>query len=573
MARRCGRCWAATCQAGWLGPGFDAEFLLAKVDVVQFGDEDLAADEDRFVAAIEWAEQNAARIISSSLTFRDFVDKADYAPTQLDGNTALSTRMVDEAARRGVLIVNAIGNFGPDPMTLWAPADADSIIAVGAIDTLGQPVTLSGSRSSSRGPTANGRLKPELVTLGKGLTAARSRDLNAYDSDLEGTSYTTPLIAGVAAMFMQAWPNLTIMAVRSALILSATRADNPDNNVGFGVPNVSSAILFPEGLQAVGITAVNLQNELTTIQPTFTWSAPLHDSRFGPVRYRLEVATDPAFTSLVYTDTTSIAFSLTVKRPLKPAPQLFWRVVAEAFPDIRRSTRVSAPFSMPKWVQLTTLNDPRGSFTDEQRPILRWDPLAAPPPSGPLLFDVQVLNAVNGVIVATLRNLTTVSTQPPEPLAANVNYRWRVIARSALGIADTTTSLGTFVVTSATKPPVTLLYQNFPNPFPRLDLGENSTHIWFDVNSASPVELAVYDLRGRLVRQLIPAASSCGTVTLEAGEYGRGISGETDPCVATEWNGRNEHGETVARGVYVLRLRAGGTSQIKRIVYMPDDGR
>jgi hypothetical protein len=233
---------------------------------------------------------------------------------------------------------------------------------------------------------------------------------------------------------------------------------------------------------------------------------------------------------------------------------------------------VSAPFSVPKWVRLTTLNGPGATFTDNPRPVLRWEPLAAPPPSGPLTFDVQIFNAQNGVVVATVRNLTGASTQPPAPLAANINYGWRVIARSPLGIADTTQSQGRFVVTSQTKPPTTLLYQNFPNPFPRPDLGETATHIWFDVNTASTVELAVYDLRGRLIKQLIPATPSCGNVTLEAGEYGRGTSGQTDPCVATQWNGTNEKGETVGRGVYVLRLRAGGTTQIKRILYMPTDG-
>ncbi|MGQ0813472.1 MAG: S8 family serine peptidase [Gemmatimonadota bacterium] len=543
-----------------VGPAFEADFLLAKVDLNEGSDQDVAADEDRWIAAVEWADSMGARIISSSLVYRDFIDKADYPPGVLSGDSARVTRMADEAARRGILVINAMGNFGPSPLSLWAPADADSIIAVGAVGALGEPLSISG-----RGPTADGRLKPELVALGEGLTGASSLTPNGYDNNLAGTSYTTPLIAGGAAMFMQAWPGLTIMAVRTALMLSGTRSENPDNNVGFGVPNIASAILFPEGLLPVGITGVNLQNELTTIQPTFTWSAPLVNQRLLPVTYNLQIATDPQFTNIIYNDTTQNS-SLTIRRPLRPAPALFWRVVAEAFPDIRRTTRQTLPFSVPDWVRLLNLNRPTGNFTDSLRPTFRWESLAAPAPSGPLLYDVQVLVAQTGVPVFDATNLTTTSVQPPNPLTPNIAFRWRVIARSPLGPADTVLS-NIFVITSETNPPATLLYQNFPNPFPRTDLGEPNTRIWFDVNARSAVELAIFDLRGRLIRQLIPAQSSCGTVTLEPGVYGR--AADTDPCVSTQWDGRDARGGAVPRGVYILRMRADGTDQIKKILYLP----
>lgn len=549
-----------------VGPAFDALFILAKVDLNQPGAEDVAADEDRWVAAVEWADSMGARIISSSIGYRDFIDQPDYPVSVLDGNTALSTRMADEAARRNILVVNAAGNLGPAPQSLWAPADADSIIAVGAVDALGVPLN-----SSSRGPTADGRLKPELVAVGTGISGARSSEPGGYDGDLEGTSFSTPFIAGIAAMFMEAWPNLTIMAVRNALLLSGTRSENANNDVGFGVPNVAGAILFPEGLTAAGITGVNLQNELVTIQPTFTWSAGgLVHPAMQPVRYRLEIASDPAFTNIVYTDTISTVTSLTVKQPLKPAPSLWWRVIAEAFPGIRRTTRSTAPFSVPDWVRLLTLNSPTPELTDSTRPVLRWEPMAAPPPLGPLSYDVQILNAQTGAPVMTLRNLSTASVQPPEPLVPNVAYRWRVIARTQTNVADTTESRSQFIVTSTTAPPVTLLYQNFPNPFPHADIGELSTRIWFDVNTTSAVELSIHDLRGRLIRWLIPAAPACGNIVLEPGEYGRSTA-EPDPCIATSWDGRNSNGELVGRGVYLLRLRAGGTDQVKKIVFIPPE--
>lgn len=365
-------------------------------------------------------------------------------------------------------------------------------------------------------------------------------------------------------MFMQAWPNLSIMAIRNALILSGSRSELPDNAVGYGFPNVASAILSPEGLTAVGITGVNLKNELTTLQPTFTWSAPLISTAMRPVRYRLEIASDAAFAKIVYTDTVSEAFSITLKRPLPPSPALYWRVVAEAFPEIRRTTRATPAFSVPNWVTLLTFNTPEPSFVEDPRPIFQFMPLAAPPPSGPLTFEVQILNASTGALVQAITGVTTTTAQPSDPLAPNVSYRWRVIARSPLGIADTVASAGVFIVTSAAAPPATLLYQNFPNR----DLGEASTRFWFDVNTTAVVDLAVYDLRGRLVRRLIPAQPSCGPVTLQPGQYGR-TGEQPDPCVATSWDGRDPSGNTVPRGVYILRLRAGDVDQVKKILYMP----
>lgn len=552
-----------------VGPAFDASFLLAKVDVVQIGDGDLAADEDRWVAAVEWAETQGARLISSSLTYRDFVDRLDYQIEMLNGDMTISALIADEAARRGVLIVNAIGDLGPGLQTLSTPADADSVLAVGAVDSLGNPANFAGGRSTARGPTFDGRLKPDLVALGKGLLGARSAELTGYDANLEGTSYSTPLVAGAVAMFMEAWPALSVMAARNALILSGSRAENPDNDVGFGVPNVASAILFPEGLNAIGITGLNAtNNQLTTIQPTFTWSAPLINTAMRPVRYRLEVATDAAFTNVVYSDTISEAFSLRVRRPLRPAPTLFWRVVAEAAQDVRRTTRPTPPFSVPDWVRLLTFNTPTGAFTDSVRPVFHWEALDAPAPSGPLTFEVQILNAQTGTRVQTVSS-TGMSAQPRDPLAPNVAYRWRVIATSTLGVADTVESLGVFVVTNETAPPATLLYQNFPNPFPRRDLGLTSTRVWFDVNTRSVVHLAVYDLRGRLVRTMIPSFGHCGDVTLDPGQYGRAPA-EINPCVATTWDGTDASGKAVSRGVYILRLRASGIDQVKRILYLPD---
>jgi hypothetical protein len=202
-------------------------------------------------------------------------------------------------------------------------------------------------------------------------------------------------------------------------------------------------------------------------------------------------------------------------------------------------------------------------------PEFRWTPLD-PGPFGPLTYEVQVLNATTRQVVETLRPGSGTTVRVQQPLQVNTPFRWRVITRTAAApaIADTAESLGNFQVASTTQPQVTLLYQNFPNPFPRDDQGVTSTRIWFDLSEPSTVELAVYDVRGRLVRQLIPATPSCGPQSMQPGLHGR-TGGIADPCILTEWDGADGNGRQVPRGVYILRLRAVGAELTRRMLYLP----
>lgn len=112
----------------------------------------------------------------------------------------------------------------------------------------------------------------------------------------------------------------------------------------------------------------------------------------------------------------------------------------------------------------------------------------------------------------------------------------------------------------AETPPVTLLYQNFPNPFTPSAAGR--TCIWFDLAQDSEVRLEVFDLRGRRVKRLLPFTGFFGV--LPAGRYGRAVTGQCDPVVS--WDGRDEDGRTVPTGVYLLRLDADGQHLFRKIV-------
>jgi hypothetical protein len=114
------------------------------------------------------------------------------------------------------------------------------------------------------------------------------------------------------------------------------------------------------------------------------------------------------------------------------------------------------------------------------------------------------------------------------------------------------------------RPAITLLYQNFPNPFP--SASSRVTCIWFDLNRTTSVSLTVHDVRGNLVRAILPNASS--PQFLQPGRYGRASSSSGTGCdPAFTWDGTAADGTVVPRGVYLIRLRAGGTQSIKKAVF------
>jgi hypothetical protein len=114
------------------------------------------------------------------------------------------------------------------------------------------------------------------------------------------------------------------------------------------------------------------------------------------------------------------------------------------------------------------------------------------------------------------------------------------------------------------RPAITLLYQNFPNPFPTA--ASRTTCIWFDLNKIASVSLTIHDVRGHLVRRLLPNASS--TQFLQPGRYGRATPTADQGCdPQLAWDGRADDGSTVPRGVYLIRLRVGSEQSIKKAVF------
>ena len=192
-------------------------------------------EEANWLAAAEYADSSGVDIISSSLGYTTFdAPSVSYAYPDMNGRNAISSRAAVVAARVGMLVVSAAGNEGS---SAWhyvsAPADADSILTVGAVDSLGGRASFS-----SYGPSADGRIKPTLAAMGL-ASAVLSANGGAFRGN--GTSYACPILAGMAAGFWQANPTLTAQQVIEALRRTASQATSPDNSLGYGIPNFVAA--------------------------------------------------------------------------------------------------------------------------------------------------------------------------------------------------------------------------------------------------------------------------------------------------------------------------------------------
>jgi subtilisin family serine protease len=196
-------------------------------------------EEDNWISAVEWAESIGVDIISTSLGYLDFTPPYQgYTWQDMDGQTAIITRGATMAVKRGIVVVNAAGNGGPNPFhnTLTAPADGDGVIAVGAVDASGNYASFS-----SVGPTVDGRIKPDVVARGVDVRVAGASRPNAYVL-LDGTSFACPLVAGVAALILAEHPTWSPRQVLDALRQTASRASNPNNLLGWGIVNALDAI-------------------------------------------------------------------------------------------------------------------------------------------------------------------------------------------------------------------------------------------------------------------------------------------------------------------------------------------
>ena len=314
------------------------------------------------------------------------------------------------------------------------------------------------------------------------------------------------------------------------------------------------------GAAAATLAAVApLPPTLTTVTPDFQWSAT---GLTAPVRYRLRIARDSTFVAPLLDTTLTDQTLLSLRRPITPLGAIVWRVDATDAAAVTATTGVVGPIAVPAWVTLTTLDNPQGTTTSDPQPVFTWSSPAIAAPPGPFRYDMFVFRRGQSFPTYGVGGIADTAFMITQPLERSVQYIWKVIAHVGNDSA-VASSRGPFLVLDPSVPGATILYQNFPNPFPAGT--QAATCLWFDLAITGRTELVVLDLRGNPVRHFVPGPDFAAV--LPAGRYGRsGPGGPTcDPRFT--WDGRDDAGDFVPAGVYLYKLKAPDVIQFKRIVF------
>ncbi|HRH65746.1 MAG TPA: S8 family serine peptidase, partial [Bacteroidia bacterium] len=207
-----------------MGLATGAEFLLARTE---YSLREPASEEEYWLAAAEWADQQGANIISSSLGYTN----TRYFNNEMNGRTSLVARAATIAVQKGILVINAAGNEGDNSWRIIdTPADADSVLAVGGTD----PASDLHIAFSSFGPTSDGKMKPNVCAPGKAVVAEARGVRTAF-----GTSFSAPLIAGFAACAWQSHREWTNMELFGEIQKSGHLYPYFDYAHGYGIPQAS----------------------------------------------------------------------------------------------------------------------------------------------------------------------------------------------------------------------------------------------------------------------------------------------------------------------------------------------
>jgi serine protease AprX len=212
------------------GSATGATFWLLKTEDTQ---SEYPVEEQNWAAAAEFADSAGADIISTSLGYAYFDDPSfNHQYSDRDGHHAVISIAANVAVGRGMIVTASAGNSGDAPderKYVDCPADADSVLTIGAIDSKGAIASFS-----SWGPNAAGQIKPDVVSVGQGTVVAAASGAPMLG---DGTSFSNPNLAGLIACLWQAFPEFNSHDIRRAVVESADRYTHPDDRYGYGIPN------------------------------------------------------------------------------------------------------------------------------------------------------------------------------------------------------------------------------------------------------------------------------------------------------------------------------------------------
>ena len=197
-----------------------------------------SVEEDYWTMAAEYADSAGVDIITSSLGYNEYDGhRGDYRLRDLDGKTAFISRTASMLASKGMILINSAGNLGMGPWKkITFPADAQDILTIGAVNNDKKNAPFCGV-----GPTQDGRVKPDVMALGSPASLISGRGTVIRDM---GTSFSTPIVAGLVACLWQALPNKTAKDIINLVRQTSSQHQEPDNIYGYGIPNFWRAYMI-----------------------------------------------------------------------------------------------------------------------------------------------------------------------------------------------------------------------------------------------------------------------------------------------------------------------------------------
>jgi hypothetical protein len=330
-----------------------------------------------------------------------------------------------------------------------------------------------------------------------------------------------------------------------------------------------AALAAPAAAQRSVAVIAPTDNPLRDGIPAFTIVGSGFLPTDAPLRFTLQVATNASFASGLLSDTTvtstGMSQTIALRRLLPERSTVYWRGVVTTAAGLQVNSAITGPVNTAPWLTLVSPNNPNGSVVYSNRPAFTWSSPRIHASAGAWQYEIRVTESNgNTVLVGRLDDTVYV---PVRDLEGNTSYRWSVSAWiPSSGDSTRVSSAASFVVLDPSVPPATILFQNFPNPFPNARV--SATCIWFDLRSASAVELQVLDLRGNLVRSVIPGPSFPSATTFAADRYGRASEGSNTGCdPRLSWDGTDDSGRAVPTGVYLIRLRADGIETFRKALF------
>jgi serine protease AprX len=231
-------CMAAYTPSLAIGSAPFADYALFRTEAASY---ELPLEEFNWIRAAEIADSLGVDLLTSSLGYNKFDTEAvSYTQEDLNGRTSYVSRGASIAASRGIMILNSAGNDGNKSWKkINFPADGNHVFVVGAVKSTGERADFS-----AYGPTIDGRIKPDVSAMGYQTSV-----VNSYGgvSKSNGTSFSTPIVAGAVALLMQAFPSTPLDSIALAVRLSANQSNNPDTLLGYGIPNFYLAYRFLSG--------------------------------------------------------------------------------------------------------------------------------------------------------------------------------------------------------------------------------------------------------------------------------------------------------------------------------------